>query len=206
MTEDVTILYQGGSGGFALYYYLLLTGKFQHSIEETWELIHDQFPADLATDPGTWKSRELWPDNVALKKQSGPRLFLICNPLWNDHMIQVNHAISDDTHRILLHTSLKLQLRMAWEKRAYWFTVVSRHAFAAPDTDRAYIRWILESGVPFHDTQVDPQVPAVIKEFRPNKIIRLEELVSQPATPDQRRFLDHWISLQPKKALNLMHL
>jgi hypothetical protein len=206
MTKDVSILYQGGSGGFALYYYLLLTGEFQHSIEETWQQIRHQFSSDLADKPNTWKTRELWPDNVALKKQSGPRLFLICNPLWNDNMIQVNHAISDDTHRILLYTSLKMQLRMAWEKRAYWFTDVSRHAFAAPDTDQEYIRWILESGVPFHDTQVDPQVPAVIEEFRPNKIMRLEELVSQPATPDQRRFLDHWISLQPKKALNLMHL
>ena len=206
MTEDVSILYQGGSGGFALYYYLLLTGEFQHSIEDAWQQIHYQFSSDLADNPNTWKTRELWPDNVALKKQSGPRLFLICNPLWNDHMIEINHAISDDTHRILLYTSLKLQLRMAWEKRAYWFTDVSRQAFAAPDTDREYIRRILRSGVPFHDTQVDPQVPAVIEEFRPNKIIRLEELVSQPATPDQRRFLDHWFKLQPKKSQQLMHL
>ena len=206
MTEDVSILYQGGSGGFALYYYLLLTGEFQHSIEDAWKQIHYQFSSDLADNPNTWKTRELWPDNVALKKQSGPRLFLICNPLWNDHMIEINHAISDDTHRILLYTSLKLQLRMAWEKRAYWFTDVSRQAFAAPDTDREYIRRILRSGVPFHDTQVDPQVPAVIEEFQPNKIIRLEELVSQPATPDQRRFLDHWFKLQPKKSQQLMHL
>lgn len=206
MTEDVSILYQGGSGGFALYYYLLLTGEFQHSIEDAWQQIHYQFPCDLADNPNTWKTRELWPDNVTLKKQSGPRLFLICNPLWNDHMIEINHAISDDTHRILLYTSLKLQLRMAWEKRAYWFTDVSRQAFAAPDTDQEYIRRILRSGVPFHETQVDPQVPAVIEEFQPNKIIRLEELVSQPATPDQRRFLDHWFKLQPKKSQQLMHL
>ena len=206
MTEDVTILYQGGSGGFALYYYLLLTGRFQHSIEETWELIHEQFPANLATDPVAWKTRELWPDNIALKKQPGPRLFLICNPLWNPDMAQVNHAICDDTHKILLYAPLKLQLRMAWEKRAYWFTDISRQAFAAPNTDQEYIRRILQSGVPFKQTQVDPRVPAVIEEFQPDVILSLEEFISNPATPDQRKFLDHWINLQPKKALNLMHL
>jgi hypothetical protein len=206
MNEDVTILYQGGSGGFALYYYLLLTGHFQHSVEETWRQIHYQFPSDLATDPDIWKTRELWPDNWALKKQSGPRLFLICNPLWTTDMTEVNHAISDDTHKILLYTSLKLQLRLAWEKRAYWFTDVSRQAFAAPNNDQQYIRWISQSSVPFRDTQVDPQVPEVIKEFQPNVILSLEEFMSQPATPDQRKFLDHWISLQPKKAQRLMQL
>lgn len=206
MTQDVTILYQGGSGGFALYYYLLLTGKFQHSIDETWELIHKQFPSDLALTPNSWKTYEIWPDNLALKKQSGSRLFLICNPLWDDHMIGLNHAISDDTCRILLYVPIKLQLRMTWEKRAYWFTSVSRRAFNAPAHDREYIRWIFQSSVPFRDTQVDPQVPNVIKEFRPNVLMSLEEFISGPATPDQRKFLNHWISLQPKKALRLMHL
>jgi hypothetical protein len=205
MTEDVTILYQGGSGGFALYYYLLLTGRFQHSTEETWEMIHNQFPVDLIDDPARWKTLELWPDNVSLKKQSGPRLFLICNPLWTADMAKVNHAISNNTWRILLYAPLRLQLRMAWEKRAYWFTDISRQVFAAPSTDQAYIRWILESGVPFQDTQVDPRIPAVIDEFQPHVILSIRELMSGPATSDQRKFLDHWIKLQPKKALHLMH-
>ena len=106
----------------------------------------------------------------------------------------------------MLYAPLKLQLRMAWEKRAYWFTDVSRRTFAASDNDQQYIRWISQSSVPFKDTQVDPRVPDVIQEFQPNVILSLEEFISGPATPDQRKFLDHWISLQPKKALRLMHL
>ena len=206
MTEDVTILYQGGSGGFALYYYLLLTGNFQHSTEDAWQQIRYQFPSDLATEPATWKTRELWPDNLALKKQSGPRLFLICNPLWNDHMIEVNHAISQDTRRILLYTPLKLQLRMAWEKRAYWFTNVSRQAFAAPKDDREYVRWIKKSGVDFNGIIVDSCLPKIVNEFNPNKIVKLQELLTEPATQDQKKFLDHWISIQSKKAQHLMQL
>jgi hypothetical protein len=206
MTKDVSILYQGGSGGFALYYYLLLTGEFQHSTEETWKQIHYQFPSDLTIEPATWKTCELWPDNMALKKQAGPRLFLICNPLWSDHMIEVNHTVSDDTHKILLYAPLKLQLRMAWEKRAYWFTDVSRRAFAAPNREQEYIKWIKQSGVDFDGINVDPVVPKIVNEFKPNKIVKLEELLTDPATPDQRKFLNHWIRLQPKKALHLMQL
>ena len=206
MTKDVTILYQGGSGGFALYYYLLLTGQFQHSTEETWQQIHYQFPVDLATKSAIWKTRELWPDNLALKEQSGPRLFLICNPLWNDHMIKVNHAVSDDTCRILLYTPLKLQLRMAWEKRAYWFTDLSREVFAAPSNDREYVRWIKQSGVDFNGIIVDSCLPKIVNEFNPNKIVKLQELLTKPATRDQKKFLDHWISIQPKKAQHLMQL
>jgi hypothetical protein len=206
MTEDVTILYQGGSGGFALYYYLLLTGRFQHSIEETWDRIYYQFPTKLIDDPSSWKTLELWPDNVALKKQSGSRLFLICNPLWTADVAKVNHAVCDDTRKILLYAPLKLQLRMAWEKRAYWFTDVSRQAFSAPSNDREYIRWIQQSRVDFNGIAVDPVVPQLIKEFKPDVMLSIGELLSTSATPDQRKFLDHWIKLQPKKSLNLMHL
>jgi hypothetical protein len=218
MHRDCTIFYQGGSGGFALYYYLLLSGKFHMSIEFTWDRIRHQFPSHLAHNPGPWKTHELWPDNWAVKKQPGSRLFLICNPLWNDDMIEVNHAISDNSHKILLYAPLELQLELAWSKQAYWFTDESRQRFAASSNEQKYIKWIKQSGVPFGGTQVDPRVPDVIKEFQPDKILRLDEFVSGPsdpddldchrqtANPDQKKFLDHWINLQPKKARHLMQL
>ena len=206
MTQDVTILYQGGSGGFAFYYYLLLTGQFQHSVEQTWNMIDRQFPAELINNCQDWKSHESWPDNVELKKQSGQKLFLICNPLWSEHTIPVNHHVSNNTHKILLYTNFKLQLRMAWEKRAYWFTSVSKQAFCAPDNDRDYIRWIKKSTAKFNDTTVDFQIPKIIDEFSPNEVVQLKDLFTRPCTPDQRKFLDRWITLQPKKSQQLMHL
>jgi hypothetical protein len=204
MTGDVTILYQGGSGGFALYYYLLLTGQFQHTTKQTWQMINHQFPTKLIANPRSWKSQELWPNNTELKQQPGPRLFLICNPLWDAG--DRTRPISDGTHKILLYTDLHLQLRMAWEKRAYWFTDISRQVFAAPDNDREYIRWILQSGVEFNGITVDPQIPNIIEQFVPDQLIRLQDFVHGPANADQRKFLDHWINLQPEKALRLMQL
>lgn len=206
MPGDCTVFYQGGSGGFALYYYLLLSGKFHMSIETAWDRIRHQYPSHLVDDPGSWKHSELWPDTVVVKKLSGPRLFLICNPMWSTDMIKLNHAICDGTHKIFLYTSLKLQLRMAWEKRAYWFTEWSKEAFNAPDSEQEYLQWIRRSGVEFNDIIVDPKVPDVIKEFEPDEILTLENLLTGPATPDQRRFLDLWISLQPKKAQHLIQL
>ena len=206
MTGDVTILYQGGSGGFALYYYLLLTGQFQHSIDQTWELIHHQYPNDLLINTRSWKNNECWPNNLELKRQSGARLFLICNPLWDTDMIKVNHDVSDNTHKILLYTSIDLQLRMAWEKRAYWFTNISRQVLQAPDSDQQYIRQIKQSAVDFDTIKVDPLVPKIIDEFAPDKVISLKEFITAPASTDQRRFIDLWIKLQPKKSLRLMCL
>jgi hypothetical protein len=206
MTQDTTILYQGGSGGFVLYYYLLLTGQFQHSIEETWQLIDRQFPLGLIHNLQDWKSYEIWPDNVELKKQSERKLFLICNPLWSDDMIEVNHYISDNTHRIMLYTDFQLQLRLAWEKRAYWFTSVSKQAFHAPDNDGDYIRWIKKHTDRFNDTIVDFRVPRIINEFAPHEVIHLKDLLVRPCTTDQRKFLDRWWNLQPKKAQHLIHL
>jgi hypothetical protein len=212
MPGDCTVFYQGGSGGFALYYYLMLSGKFHMDIETAWSKIKYQYPSHLANDPTPWKQNEQWPDTVIVKKLSGPRLFIICNPMWSTDMITLNHAIGDGTHKIFLYTSLKLQLRLAWEKSAYWFTDLSRAAFDAPDCEQEYLRWIKRSGIKFNNMIVDPRVPEIIEEFRPDEVLSLEdllfkrELLSGPATPDQHRFLDYWISIQPKKAQHLMQL
>ena len=58
----------------------------------------------------------------------------------------------------------------------------------------------------FNGIIVDPSVPKIINEFNPDKIVKLQELLTEPMTQDKKKFLDHWISLQPKKALSLMHL
>jgi hypothetical protein len=207
MTEDVTILYQGGSGGFALYYYLLLTGRFQHSIEETWDRIHYQFPTKLIDDPGIWKTRELRPDNHALKQTAGPNLFLVCNPFWGDYY----RSIPDGTYKILLYADLRLQLRMAWDKRAWWFTDETRNCSNAPDNNLVYIRQIIRDSGVFDSVPVDPKVNKIIQHYMPEKIVNLKDFVRNKNIRDvpnhhQLKFLNHWTGLQTKKALHLLHL
>lgn len=207
MTQDVTILYQGGSGGFALYYYLLLSGQFQHSIEQTWQLIEQQFPPHLIRNHQDWKNHETWPDNHDLKTCSGRKLFLVCNPFWGDY----NRTIPNDTYKIFLYADLHLQLRMAWEKKAWWFTDTTRLQVGAPDNNQIYIRQIIQNAVTFKGRKVDPMVPKIIQHYNPECIITLEDFVqkkklTQDPTHDQLEFVHRWIDLQPKKALRLMNL
>ena len=206
--KDTTIFYQGGSGGFALYYYLLLSGQYQYNIETVKEMISNQFPTTLVQRLNHWKDKEYWPNNLKLKQQSGNKLFLICNPLFCPEMYATNKMVSDNTYKILLYTDIHLQLRLAYEKNAYWFTTVSRAYFNAPTNTNEYLRQILSTKILFNRVAVDPVVPQIINEFNPNQIITLAQLVkSQPfGAPNQYQieFLKYWYSLQPKKAKMLI--
>jgi hypothetical protein len=203
---DVTILYQGGSGGFFLYYYLLLSGHYQFDIPTVQKIIQEQFGKNLLHNPSDWKNKEHWPDNQQLKSQSGNKVFLICNPLFSPDMLDQNLAIAAGTYKILLYTDLKLQLRMAWEKQAYWFTSVSRNVFDAPRDDRSYIRKIIQS----HGGQ-DSKIAQIQQVFRPDEMIRLETLVQGNSklniapTQHQTDFLNQWYELQPPKSKKLLN-
>lgn len=200
--KDVTIIYQGGSGGFALYYYLLLTGQYQFTLDRVKSMIDQQFPAELKTCPAKWKNNEFWPNNQNLKTHQGKKLFLICNPLFDPAMYDINQAVSKNTHKILLYTDLRTQLRMAYEKKAYWFTDVSRVRFNASKNNKKYLRSILDSGVEFEGELVDPQVPAIIEQFKPCELITLTKLVNNSSgTTDQQDFINYWKSIQSKKSL-----
>jgi len=209
---DVTILYQGGSGGFALYYYLLLSGQYQYSIETVHGMIMQQFPLELTNNPGKWKNKEFWPDNIKLKTQSGPKVFLICNPLFNTDMHEQNTLVSNGTYKILLYTDIHLQLRLAYKKKAYWFTQTSRQFFNAPPNNQQYFRYILNSSKQYNGSQVDPALLDVIKKFAPDQIVRLEDFInlkilngfSEP-NHAQLNFLEYWLSLQPKKFIKYLH-
>lgn len=209
--QDVTILYQGGSGGFALFYYLLLSGQYQTGLkyQTVQELIDHQFGVQLSREPRAWKLNEHWPDNNQCKhNNAGPRLFLICNPCWTPEMTQHNLSISQNTHTILLYTDLKLQLRMAWEKKAYWFTDISRRAFGAPIDNKQYIKKIISSA----DNGIDPMISTIIKKFEVQQTVRLENFISDKTIPGfgeptlkQVEFLEMWYNLQPIKAKKLLN-
>lgn len=210
MPRDVTILYQGGSGGFALFYYLLLSGKYHTGLEynSVQELIDTQFPNRLAVCPTEWKHQEFWPNNQKCKlTKTSPRLFLICNPLWTDGMMQQNLNTSAGTHKILLYTNFKLQLRMAWEKQAYWFTDISKQAFRAPADTKQYLKQIIKTQI----DNLDPQVSRVEKLFQPTQKVELVDFIQSKTLlgfddPNQSQldFLDHWTSLQPKKVQHVL--
>jgi hypothetical protein len=117
-------------------------------------------------------------------------------------MMQQNLNISTGTHKILLYASFKLQLRMAWEKQAYWFTDVSKIAFRAPPDTKQYLRQIMQTQI----NGLDPQVERIEKMFRPAQKVELVEFMQSRVlsgfdNPNaaQLEFLNKWRRLQPKK-------
>lgn len=208
MNKDVTVIYQGASGGFLLFYYLLLSGGYRTGIRNNYtatELIDQQFPATLQNDRTNWKLHEFWPDNVwAKQNQTGPRLFLICNPFFNPVVNESNQWVANDTYKILLYTDLKLQTRLAWEKQAWWFTAVSRQQYQQ-GTNSEYLRWILSQG------KYDPPIKQIQSVYQPDLTVRLEEFVSNPSLPGfnhpnnaQQDFVRYWVSLQSTKSQQLL--
>lgn len=211
MGKDVTIIYQGGSGGFMLFYYLLLSGNYTTGLPfiDTHKgveyYISQQFKKE--TELAKWKTTEFWPDNLKCKntQTEKSKLFLICNPLFNSDKLKENLEIANGTDVVLLYTDLKTQLRLAYEKRAYWFTETSKNYFSAPVNEKEYIKNILKNYAEFNQEKVDPVVPLIIDTFKPTEIIKLQNLIKNNCNERQRTFINHWLSLQPGKAkLNIL--
>ncbi len=223
MDNDVTILYQGGSGGFLIYFLMLLSGNYRSGdtvilnhpdpVEATRLRIKTQFPKHLVTHRTEWKVNEVWPNNNKLKSINIDRnkLFLICNPLFNDELRNEFLSITDSTFKILLYTDLDIQLRMAFEKNAYWFTHISKMKFNVSEdiSNIDYIRKIKSEFV-ISDTgkNIDPTIPEIIKLFKPNIVINLVDILKnrENYNADQNLFIDHWLSLQSSKTLKLLNI
>ena len=210
---DTTIMYQGGSGGFLLYYLLLLSGNYvsgdidihQSSdiVSTVKQKILEQFPNNLKDNRSQWKVKEFWPENSSIKDTllNKNKLFLICNPLFDSRHVADNLSIASNTRRVLLYTDINLQLRMAYEKNAYWFTDISKKKFNAPTSNYSYIRRIQSSYKILENKKVDPRVLDIINLYQPNIVVNLKDLISSTGfNHDQATFLTHWLSLQSKKA------
>ena len=219
LDTDTTIIYQGGSGGFFLYYLLLLSGKYisgDADIQQSSDVVStvkqkilEQFPDSLKDNQSQWKVKEFWPNNNSIKNQSffKKKLFLICNPLFNQSNILDNLKIANGTKIVLLYTDINAQLRMAYEKNAYWFTEVSMKKFNAPPTKYRYMQQIKSNYTVVNNTRVDPCVSNLITMFKPDFIINLSDLIrGKDLNLDQRTFLTHWLSLQSRKAIRCLKI
>jgi len=203
-------MYQGGSGGFLLFYYMLLSGEYTTGldIERIEEYIEIQYHTNLANDKKSWKvNTEHWPDNLRCKNSSSdkPKLFLVCNPITKPYSINKElQNIVSDTKIILLYTDLRTHLRMSHNKQAYWFywlNKLNNHKFNRL-TKKAFIRIILNSGVWWKNQLSDPELPKINKIFPELEAINLRDLIQNyPKNEKQQWLIDRWLSLHTKKEL-----
>ena len=207
--QDTTIMYQGGSGGFLLFYYMLLSGEYTTGLDmnNIENYIKEQYHPKLINDKTSWKiNSEYWPNNVECKNQltDKPKLFLVCNPILSPYYVNKElQNIVSDTKIILLYTDLRTQLRMAYNKQAYWFSKLCDHKFNRPRyTNKAFIRRILNSRVWWKDQFSDPELPKINKIFPNLEAINLRDLLQYyPKNSKQQWLIDHWLSLHTTKEL-----
>jgi hypothetical protein len=96
---------------------------------------------------------------------------------------------------------------MCWEKQAYWFTDISKKAFAAPSSTKKYLKQIIHT----QQNGVDPAIEKIQKTFCPTQTVSLKDFVSAKHIvnfdlPNNKQldFLNRWIQLQPIKVRNLL--
>lgn len=216
--NDLTVLYQGGSGGFFFYFLLLLSGKYisgdpfiincEDKIWAVKQRILQQFPKTLELDRSKWKTFEFWPDNDLCKniQTSQKKLYLFCNPTFDRATVKNRYAFSNGTDVVLYYTNLSTQLRMSFEKNAYWFTPVSRKRFNAPDSNYKYLKKIRKNNVMFRGVTVEKELETVYQLFKPKFVISLADILKNQLelNTDQQWLVDHWVSLQSSKTKRLI--
>jgi len=210
---DVTVLYQGGSGGFFFYFYLLLSGNFisgdeliyssKSTVFSTLSRISKQFNYDLLGCKKQWKSYETWPDNdLCLKLDTDKqKLCLICNPLFNPNVLPHNLRIVKKTTPVLIYIDLDTQLRLSYDKQAYWFTETSKKQFAFRGNMKEYIKSIKSNFSYFQGIKVDPMIPRIVEIFKPRHIFNLRDVLDFHHNPYQESLVTRWLSLESKKSL-----
>ena len=201
--RDCTIIYQGGSAGFMYFYFMLLSGNYSTDIPGTdsisgiKSLIKQQFPESLKSNRKIWKQSETWPLNDLSVTTSKPKLYLICNPFFNEDSISWCLDLSQGTDVILIYTDIRTQIRLAYDKQAYWFTANGKIKF-----NNMHLRDVVKSGVKLGEIYVDPDIPRIISVFSP-KLVYLQDVLQQ-GNSDQQDFVRHWLSLQSTKSQKLL--
>ena len=203
-------MYQGGSGGFLFYYYMLLSGEYASGLntDNIEEYIEHQFHPILASDKQSWKiDREHWPDNTKCKNTitDKPKLYLLCNTYFYLHFSDARVKEVVNNKIILLYTDLHTQLRMCYNKKAAFFTDEclndpSRPCYNQPD--RKYIKFILDNGVMWKNELCYFELPRYEKIYPNLETVSLRDLIQKyPRNEKQAWLIDKWLSLHTKKEL-----
>lgn len=126
-SNDLTIYYFGGSGGFFALYTLLLTKQYQCLFKDgSTDVFTTKDTHWNIKDVANWKDSEIWPDNAKtlMATFGSNKLYFICNP---DPLFLSQPGSFIRTYeqlpgkKLLLYTDLETQWYLAKTKRAYWF-------------------------------------------------------------------------------------
>jgi hypothetical protein len=199
---DIIISYSGGSGGFLLLHFLLLTGQYHCSFDEENDFISQW----KISDPSEWKTNEIWPNNdkTVASATTKSKIYFICNP--TDEIIKKYTG-----KKIVVYTSLVNQINLAKYKRANWFRPLN----ILPIESIEDILLSKKSAVVNNTTVYSNIIPFIESS---DIAIKLEDfvndrgqnLLSQLDLPainiQQKQLITHWKKLHPESLLNTLNI
>jgi len=139
--------YLGGSGGFILLHFLLLSDQYFKNIFEGQQLVDVIDRQWNILDHKKWKHNEHWPNNYHSLDGAGEldRILFHCNPMMEDffhnqqltnfmhtHKIPFNKQVSRylagelACKHVWLYTDMHSQNQLAWYKQAYFYAAGPR--------------------------------------------------------------------------------
>ena len=135
---DLNLLYSGGTGGFILLHFLLLSNRFDIAFKNSTDIndtIQQQWQISNAA---RWKTNEVWPDNTATKKLATTKrkIYYFCNP---------NHYSTAELEsychfNVALYIDYASQLKLSYYKKAWIYE--KQHQCARDPKFTDYRRWL----------------------------------------------------------------
>lgn len=184
MPKDLNLLYSGGSGGFILLHFLLLSDQFDVVFKNN-KSYHDAVKWQWQiSNSDKWKSNEYWPDNNATSKiiTDKRKIYFFCNPQ------QHSDLRAYCKYNVALYVDYASQLKLAYFKKAW---IYEKKFKCARDPKFTAMRQLLRNWKSHYNNIRDTTWPkyTTIKNIQslPKKIRR--EILQDPYT---RNFTEYY--------------
>lgn len=182
---DLNLLYSGGSGGFVLLHFLLLSDRFEialannknisNSIQQQWQI----------TNASQWKKYEVWPDNAATSKlrTNKRRIYFFCNPNQYSDLELESYC----HFNVALYVDYASQLKLAYYKKAW---IYEKQHQCAQDPKFTEIRRLLRNWKDHYTNIKDPSWPKYVPIKKLNSLSAhiKDELLQNPYTHDLLKY------------------
>jgi hypothetical protein len=198
--SNTTILYQGGSGGFLFFWYMMLSGKYvarldnlnvKPNIISVADYTKMQFPQNIV--PARWRTYEPNFNSQLNTNKNFPLLLLNC--------YNTSTNIVQNDKIIIFYTDVRTQLRLAYDKSVYIF----RNVYSK-NKQRIDARNHIKYPIIFNNHAISGLTHAMIDRHELSEKIYLQDFLRNDSvlraneTIEQTKFVNHWLSLHSPKA------
>jgi len=197
MSEDLNIFYYGGSGGFYFLHQLLLSKRGVCFFEDKINFdIARQHNFGNINNPEEWTKHESWPDNekTFATKLKKPKIFFCVNNIdkWFDY----------PGKKILVYTDIRSQIRLSRYKKSWIFYDKKKRCNSINDIKNLIKDNKNNMLSAANDAQQYADISVKFQDLlNVNSLTNILSSLDCVVTQENINFLNHYLSLHPKKLL-----